>query len=197
MFPGYSPANTPHLTPALELDSAMIDFSISLEAKGLPTTVKSQQDVDVLMKAFEEHVKGLDFWQYYVLDVKAERESVKAALAANKTTKWDGVAHKTVVELAEIVKTSGKVVGLGVPQKRFGTRVEGQDAAGLVKAAFVDLQDHEALADAWVKIVDVINVPLYEVWQDDTRAAMDGIRNRMRYMRLEEHGPKLGPITKE
>ena len=55
----------------------------------------------------------------------------------------------------------------------------------------------DALADAWIKIVDVINVPLYEAWQDDTRAAIDNIRNRTRYMRLDEHGPKLGPITKQ
>ena len=73
---GYSPANTPHLTPALELDNAMIDFSVSLAANGLPTTVASAQDVDTLMSAFEAHLGKLDFWQYYVLDVKAERESL-------------------------------------------------------------------------------------------------------------------------
>lgn len=175
----------------------MINFSVSLEAKGLPTTVKSSQDIDVLMTAFEDYVKGLDFWQYYVLDVKAERESVKAALSQNKFTTWEGIANKTVVELAELAKSSGSVIGLGVPQARFGTHVKGEVAAGLVKAAFVELNDIDALADAWIKVVDVINVPLYEAWNDDTRAAMDGIRNRMKYMRLDEHGPKLGPITKE
>ncbi|KAF7796344.1 hypothetical protein EIP86_007521 [Pleurotus ostreatoroseus] len=194
---GYSPANTPHLTPALELDDAMIQFSVSLEAKGLPTTVKSSQDIDVLMSAFEDYVKGLDFWQYYVLDVKAERESVKAALSQNKFTTWEGIANKTVVELAELAKSSGSVIGLGIPQARFGTHVKGEVAAGLVKAAFVELSDIDALADAWIKVVDVINVPLYAAWNDDTRAAMDGIRNRMKYMRLDEHGPKLGPITKD
>ena len=193
---GYSPANTPHLTPALELDDAMIEFSTSLEANGLPTTVTSAQDVDVLMNAFEAHLQKLDFWQYYVLDAKAERESVTAALKANKGTTWAGIEHKTVVELSEIVRTSGKVVGLGVPQKRFGTHVKGEDAAGLVKAAFVDVKDVDALADAWVKVVDVLNVPLYEEWKNDTQAALDNIRNRLRYIRLEEHGPKLGPITK-
>ena len=194
---GYSPANTPHLTPALELDTAMIEFSASLEAKGLPTTVNSEKDIDVLMAAFEEHVKTLDFWQYYVLNVKSERESVKAALSQNTITEWEGVEQKTVVELAEILRTSGKVIGLGVPQKRFGTHVDGEVAAGLVKAAFVDLQDIDALADAWIRVVDVLNVPLYEAWQEDTRVAMENIRNRLRYIRLDEHGPKMGPITKE
>lgn len=194
---GFSPANAPHLTPALELDDAMIDFSASLEAKGLPTSIQSSQDIDVLMNAFEDYVKGLNFWQYYTLDAKAERESVKAALSNNNITPWDGIAHKTVVELAELAKSSGNVIGLGVPQKRFGTHVKGEVAAGLVKAAFVELDDIDALADAWVRVVDVINVPSYEEWTDDTRAAMGNIRNRMRYTRLDEHGPKLGPITKQ
>ena len=35
-----------------------------------------------------------------------------------------------------------------------------------------------------------------EEWKNDTQAALDNIRNRLRYIRLEEHGPKLGPITK-
>lgn len=175
----------------------MIEFSASLEARQLPTRITSSQDIDTLMTAFQDYVKTLNFWQYYVLDVKAERESVKAALSANKTHPWDGVAHKTVVELAELLRASGHVASIGTHEKRFGTRVEGSVAAGLVKAAFVDIQDTEALADAWVRVVDVLNVPLYEEWEDDTKAAMDGIKNRMKYTRLDEHGPKLGPITKE
>lgn len=149
------------------------------------------------MTAFQDHVKTLDFWQYYVLDVKAERESVKKALSAGDVKAWPDVANKTVVELAEIAKGAGSVIGYGVPQKRFGVRVEGSVAASLIKGAFVDLSDIEALADAWVRVVDVLNVPLYQAWEDDTRAAMDGIKNRMKYARLDEHGPKLGPITKE
>ncbi|KAI0704297.1 glycoside hydrolase family 13 protein [Cytidiella melzeri] len=194
---GYSPSNTPHLAPALELDTAMIEFSADLEAKGLPTRITSSQDVDIVITAFEDHVKSLNLWQYYVLSVQAERESVRAALEAHNLQPWDGVAHKSVVELADILRTSGVVQGIGTHEKRFGTRVEGHVAAGLVKAAFVDLQDIEALADAWVRVVDVLNVPLYQEWEDDTRAAMDGIKNRLRYARLDEHGPKLGPISKE
>lgn len=109
----------------------MIEFSASVEAKGLPTSVNSSQDIDVLMAAFEDHVESLDFWQFYVLDIKAERESVKAALLENKTTPFDGITHKSVVELAEIMRISGDVVGLGVPQKRFGTCVRGEVAAAL------------------------------------------------------------------
>ena len=176
----------------------MVEFSASLATKGLPTIITSEDDVNVLMTAFEEYVGSLNFWQYYVFDVKAERESVKAALAKGDVKPWTTeIAHKTVVELADLLRNSGQLLGWGVPTKRFATRVDGAIAASLVKSAFVDLQDVDALSDAWVRVVDVLNVPLYGIWKEDFKAAFDGIKNRMKYTRLDPHGPRLGPITKE
>ncbi|KAJ6518635.1 glycoside hydrolase family 13 protein [Mycena sanguinolenta] len=195
---GFSPANSPHLTPALELDSAIIQLSGELAAKGLPTTVNNQQDLDRLVSAFQDVVKGLNLWQYYVLDVAREKDSVKAALTSQKVVAWEGpsVAHKTVVEIAEIVRASGKIQGLGKFSSRFGVSVDPGVAAGLVTAAFVDISDVNSLAEAWVRIVDVINVPLYQEWEEDTKVAVDNVKNRLNYTRLDEHGPKLGEISK-
>ena len=84
---------------------------------------------------------------------------MKAALA--DAPAWDGpdVAGKTVVELAQIVRDGGKVLGLGRLGKRWGVHVDGPVAAGIVKAAFVSLGEGadelaEALASK-LKIVDV------------------------------------------
>ncbi|KAI0352373.1 glycoside hydrolase family 13 protein [Trametes cingulata] len=195
---GYSPANTPHLTPALELDTAMLEFSAGLQAAGLPTTITSEQDISKLVEAFDAYLKERSLWQYYVLDVIRERRAIKEALDKGDVVQWSGpdVAYKTVVELAEIIRDSGKIDGYKKLEKRFGTQVPGPVAAGFVKAAFVNLgDDSESLADAWVRVVDVLNVPLYEEWTDDTKAALDNIRNRLKYTRLDAHGPKLGPIT--
>ncbi|KIY70306.1 glycoside hydrolase family 133 protein [Cylindrobasidium torrendii FP15055 ss-10] len=195
---GFSPANTPHLTPALELDTAMIQFSGTLASKGLPTIVKSSSDVDKLLTAFEGVVRGLNLWQFYVLDTKREKDSVKTALSSNNVTPWSGtpVAGKSVVELADIVRSTGKISGYQALAGRFCTSVDGAVAAGLVKAAFVDVADIDALADAWIRVVDVLNVPLYAEWEDDTKAALEQIRGRVTYTRLDEHGPRLGEITK-
>jgi len=196
---GYSPVNSPHLTPALELDTAILEFSATLQKRGLPIKVSSAADVDTLMSALTEHLKSLDFWQYYVLDVKAERESAKAALSTNKVIPWDGpdVAGKTVVGLFEILRDSGKVIGYHGLAGRFSTKVDGSVAAGFVKAAFLDLRDVDALADAWIKVVDVLNVSLYEEWNEDTKVALDSIKNRLKYTRLDDHGPKLGLISEK
>ncbi|KAI1796664.1 glycoside hydrolase family 13 protein [Ganoderma leucocontextum] len=195
---GYSPSNTPHLTPALELDTALLEFSGELESRGLPTVVSSEEDITRIVEGLESYLKERNMWQYYVLDVKQERSTVKAALDNQDIVAWSGsdIANKTVVELAHIVRDSGLIEGHRKLEKRFGTHLPGPVAAGFVKAAFVNLGDNDAFAGAWIRIVDVLNVPLYEEWKEDTQVALDHVRNRVKYMRLEEHGPKLGPITR-
>lgn len=200
IYVGFSPANSPHLTPALELDTAMLELSASLAAKGLPTSISSAQDVEALVGAFRGVVTDLKLWQYYVLDVAREKESVKSALVSGKVTPWTGVdvARKSVVELAEILIAAGSVIGRGALGSRFGVRVDSAVAAGFVKAAFVDLgEDAEKLVEAWVRVVDVLNVPLYEEAEGDMKTAIESVKNRIEYTRLDAHGPKLGEITRK
>ncbi|KAH7885855.1 glycoside hydrolase family 13 protein [Phlebopus sp. FC_14] len=197
---GYSPSNTPHLAPALEIDTAILEFSSSLADRGLPTHVGSQQDLDLLMDAFSQHLKSKSTWQFYVLDVDTEKAALMSSLSSNVIIPWVGndVSGKSVVAIAEIVRSSGLVKGLGTLSGRFCAHVDGSVSAGLMKAAFTDLgSDAGTLAEAWARVVDVLNVPLYEEWEEDTRIALDNIRNRVKYTRLEEHGPKLGEISRE
>ncbi|KAG1741105.1 glucanotransferase domain of glycogen debranching enzyme-domain-containing protein [Suillus lakei] len=89
---GYSPVNTPHLTPGL---NSILEFSSSVALKGLPS-------------------QAHNMWQYYVLDVGREKEVVKDALESGKIVPWSGpdVTGKSIVAPAEIVKTSSVVAGL-------------------------------------------------------------------------------------
>jgi glycogen debranching enzyme len=197
---GYSPANTPHLTPALELDTTMIEFSASLASKGLPVHVKTQQDIDTLINAFEKDVRALNLWQYYVLDVTKEKASIKSALSSGSVTSWKGpdVKGKSVVEIAEIVRSSGLISGFGKLAARFGVRVDGSVAAGLVNAAFVNIvNDVEALTEAWGSVVDALNAPLYDEWEEDTKIALENAKNELMRTRLEEGGPKMGEISEK
>jgi glycogen debranching enzyme len=194
---GFSPLNTPHLAPALELDNAIMDFSATLASKGLPTRVSSQSDVDVLLGALTTKVRDeLKLWQYYVLDRAREKSGVFVVLSRDVPA-WTGpdVKGKSLIELAYTLKSTGKILGLGEFRERYGVRVEPEDAASLLRAAFTELEDPNALADAWERIVDVINVPLYEEWEDDTQVALDSVKSRVDYTRLADHGPKLGEIT--
>ncbi|KAI6024074.1 glycoside hydrolase family 13 protein [Pisolithus microcarpus] len=196
---GYSPSNTPHLNPALELDTAILEFSSSLSGKGLPTRVSCQQDIDTLMAAFADHLKTKQLWQYYVLNAEEEKGALIDAFLSNTIIPWTGedLAGKTVVELANIVRSARLIEGEGTLASRFVTHVDGGVSAGFIKAAFPKLgNDVDALAQAWARVVDVLNVPLYAEWEEDTKIALDNIKNRSKYTRLDDNGPKLGEITK-
>lgn len=147
------------------------------------------------MAGIRDELKSHNFWQYYVLDVKKEKEAVRSALA--DAPAWTGmsVARKPVTELAAIVRSSKYFDESKKFHGRYQVSVDPIFAASLIRAAFVDLQDVNALSDAWTRVVDVLNVPLYQEWEDDTEAALVQIRNRINYTRLEEHGPKWGEIT--
>ncbi|KAF8478259.1 glycoside hydrolase family 13 protein [Gautieria morchelliformis] len=196
---GFSPFNTPHLTPALELDNAIIDFSSSLASSGLPTNVLSQADLNTLLCALASKIKDeLQLWQYYVLDRAREKSGV-LAVPVREIPAWTGphVAGKSTAELADIMKSTGKIIGLGKFKGRFSVHVKPKDAASLVHTAFTELEDSESLAQAWASVVDAINAPLYEEWRVDTETALENIKNRVAYTRLADNGPKLGEITAE
>lgn len=200
---GFSPQNSPHLTPALELDDCIMAFSEHVAAKGLPTTVNSEADLTTLVTALSEEIKALKLWQYYVIDVQSEKDAVKACLAG-PITPWDGpdVANKSVVELALILKQAGKIQNLAAFSSRFCVTVDPAVGASLVSAAFLELKvagddNAEALSEAWGRVLDIVNVDLYKEWEEDTRVALDNVKNRLKYTRLDSHGPRLGPITKE
>ena len=120
-------------------------------------------------------------------------------LSSGDTPQWSGpdVAGKTIVELAHIFRESGKISGIGQFGGRFAVKADSKIAAALLKAAFAELNDPNALAEAWGRVVDVINVPLYEEANEDIKAALNGVRARIDYTRLDPHGPKLGEISAE
>ena len=45
------------------------------------------------------------------------------------------------------------------------------------------------------KILDVVNVPRYELWDEDHKAIVQNTRNRLKYTRMADDGPKMGEIT--
>ncbi|KAI6010692.1 glycoside hydrolase family 13 protein [Pisolithus orientalis] len=196
---GYSPSNTPHLTPALELDTAILEFSSSLSENDLPTHVSCQKDIDTLLNALSGYVETKQLWQYYVLNVEAEKAALTDAFLSNTTVPWTGedVAGRSVVELANILRSASLIQGEGTLASRFVACVDGGISAGFMKAALPTLaNDVNALGLAWTRVVDVLNVPLYAEWKEDTRVALDNIRNRLKYTRLDDDGPKLGEISK-
>ncbi|KAG8736398.1 hypothetical protein FRC12_017623, partial [Ceratobasidium sp. 428] len=191
---GFSPYNCPHLTPALELDNAIVEFSTDLAKRGLPTHINTAADIDTLMNALKEAIASLKLWEYYVLDGAREKKDVAAALTAGKVTPWTGehLGGRSVAEVADIVRAAGVLQGVGTFSDRYVIKTDPAVAAGIAKATFTDLPNAtpDALAEGWVRIIDVLNVNHYKEWEDDTKVAAENIYNRVKYTRLDDHGPK-------
>ena len=166
------------------MDTAIIEFTSLIEKKSHPTYVSTQQDIDTLIDALGEYVKSKRLWQFYVLDVEAEKDALTNAFSSNTAIPWTGedVSGKTEVQLAEIVRSSGVIQGLGTFASCYVAHVDGRISVGLIKAAYGDLvNDIATLAQAWARVVDVLNAPLYEEWEDDT---LSNIKGRLKYLHL-------------
>ena len=155
-------------------------------------------DVELLSDAFHAYIQQFNFWQYYVLDIKKEKEAVQVALSSGEIKPWEGpdITGKSAAELATIFRAyrNGEFLqGLSKYAKRFGVTVDGAVAAGFVIAA----RGEAELVNTWGEVVDALNLPLYKEWEEDVNIALVHIKNRLKYTHLEDHGPKLGEITRK
>ena len=196
---GYSPHNTPHLAPAVELENALLDLTRKLSSLGLPTKLESNADLDKLIPHIKSAIDGANLWQYYVFDVASSVKAVASSLDSKSAKAWEGasVQGKSIEELSRIVKSSkGMIQHYQAYSARFCTQVDPAAAAGLIQAAYPGDSPVD-LASKWGKVLDTVNVDLYSECNDDVQAAMDGVVGRLRYTRVEPHGPRLGEITEK
>ncbi|KAG8831109.1 hypothetical protein FRC18_007134 [Serendipita sp. 400] len=159
---------------------------------------RSQDDVDLLVSSLREYLNTRNLWQYYVLDVTGEKKAIGEALTSGKIPSWDGpdLCGKSDVEVAKLFRSEQKIDNLGALSSRFCASVKPGVAAAAMKSRHPD-SSTDALVESWGKILDIINVPLYEEWKEDTEVAFKNIVSRIKYTRLEENGPKLGPISSQ
>ncbi|KAA1468826.1 glycoside hydrolase family 13 protein [Dentipellis sp. KUC8613] len=195
---GFSPANTPHLLPALELDDAILEFSATLKSRGLPSFIRSIEDVDAVMRGLDECIKEKNLWQFYVLDVKREKEGLQKILPGGETKPWAGpsLKGKAPAEIADVIRAHDQgstIQGLGKFAKRYCPRVDPLVAAGIMQAAEVEGDPVEI----WGHIVDVINLPLYLEWEADLRIATEQIRNKVIQTHVDSHPAKPVEITRD
>ncbi|KAK9472217.1 glucanotransferase domain of glycogen debranching enzyme-domain-containing protein [Dipodascopsis tothii] len=189
---GYSVATAPHLRPAYELDSALLAFGRSLRTLGLPTTLESEADLTRVMDGIKVHVLGaLRLWEFYVVDVDAAVDAAVAALPAAEPAPL--AAGAGLEEVCEYVRSTG-----GAGLAAFGARHERTlDAAVLAAAARATVPDGDvaAVRAELVRVVDEINLAFYRDYDADSREILSQTTSRIRYTRLDAHGPRLGAVS--
>ncbi|KAF2090819.1 glycoside hydrolase family 133 protein [Saccharata proteae CBS 121410] len=213
---GYNLETAPWLESALVLDDALLKYSSDLLALGLPTTLNNTDDLLRIMDGIKTRViGGARLWEYYVVNVERDtKEIVKAWTEGEVTfpeTGFDNLGMKGMDEvktwplkkkadwLIERSLLGGDRLG-----ERYRRKMDPKKAAVLLSALFgkydsrtVDTADVRAAEGTIHRFLQEVNLQYYREWDADCAQIMEQLYNRIKYVRIDDHGPKLGPITKE
>ncbi|PGH10622.1 glycogen debranching enzyme [Helicocarpus griseus UAMH5409] len=210
---GYSVATAPWLESAVELDTALLAYSSQLKKLGLPVEFRAVEDLLAVMNGLRIHViDKIRLWEFYVVDVQGGVEgAVEAYVKGNIRIPKEGFGDHTVGGLEGIrgwslKEKAGFIRERGLRNKdkllgRYGRVVEPAIAAALLTALYGRYDEGSSdithIRDDLSKILDEVNLPLFLEFDKDVLEIFDQVFNRVKYLRLDAHGPKLGPITKE
>lgn len=169
----------------------------------MPTELKSTADLDKIMEVITREVlPSLKLYEYYVIDVKAQSEafveawgkaSASASIEGEKDLKSLGPKDLAETFAAQCLSADWNQLG-----PRFHTQVKQTEAVAFIGKLTGSQPGSDTLEKAvseLKRILDIVNVPRYEQYDQDLEAIVSNTRNRVKYTRIDEHGPKFGPIT--
>eukprot|EP01112_Ceratiomyxa_fruticulosa_P005846 TRINITY_DN16680_c0_g1_i1.p1 TRINITY_DN16680_c0_g1~~TRINITY_DN16680_c0_g1_i1.p1 ORF type:complete len:435 (-),score=71.17 TRINITY_DN16680_c0_g1_i1:156-1460(-) len=197
---GFNLQNSPHLKSAYDFDQAIIRFSDSLlnPVTGLGPLISTEKELEAILTRLKSEVlPELKLWEYYVIDVKSEvqrfaeifdsfevEQGVRIVLSESEVS--------VDAKVNAIEKSAITYTGDG---ERFQTRINLDFVLDLFYNTIDLKQTLEVLTKQYQKVLDIINLDLYKVYNEDIEAAMDNIFNTEKYSRIADYGLKLGPIT--
>ena len=209
---GYNIQTAPWLQSALELDDALLAYSDELEELGLPTDIKTEEQLSRVVEGIKVHViKKLRLWEYFACDVTSNATAAVGAWTKGNTRMPDGgfdgslgggvgaVKGWSLFQKADFFKNKGMLNGLRIDD-RWSRKIDPAVASSMLTALhgrYQDGQDTKEAKETMVEILNELNLPFYREYDADAAAILDQVKGRIRYIRLEEGGPKEGPITKE
>ena len=209
---GYNIETAPWLESALELDSALLQFGEELQNYGLPTTLQSTSDLDKLIAGVKDHIiRPLKLWEYYIADVKSNAENaVREWSDAKRMLPKSGLTDPDVDGLEGVKSWSTKQKAQFILEKGFagadglGPRYYRHVVPVIASALLSNLHgryeagqsDRNAALLTMTDIVNEINAGFYRDYDSDVAIIQQQLHDRIRYLRLDGDGPKIGPISK-
>ena len=213
---GYNVSTAPWLKSALELDTKLLEFGSELAILGLPTTLKSVDDLLKIMDGIKEHVIAkLRLWEYYVIAVDRDADAIVEAWVESKITFPEGgfggsgfgglesIKNARPADKAKFLREKG-MLNTDRLGERYRRRVDPAIGAALITAIYGRFEGDDsnsasrgAARISLVHILDELNLPFYKEYDGDVAEILEQVFNRTKYVRLDDNGPKLGPIDEK
>ncbi|KAI0898190.1 glycoside hydrolase family 13 protein [Annulohypoxylon nitens] len=205
---GYNLNTAPWLESAYVLDTQLLVFGSRLEKLGYPKELESTDDLIKVMDGIKKHVIAeIRLWEYYTLDVERDVEAGIESWAVGQvhipqgsdSSVLDKLKVSSVEDQAMYLVKNG-LVGNDRLGERFRRSINPKVLAGLIATLFGKYRgeaDEAAIRSKLTQILDVVNVPFYGEYDKEIGDILQQLFNRIKYVRLDEHGPKLGPIDQE
>ena len=209
---GYNCLTAPWLESALEVDDALIEYSRNLKSLGLPTDLQNGEDLNRAVGGIKEHViDKIRLWEYFVCDVKADTQAVVEAWKRGAVKVPFGGFEKAIGggldtlkswslhQKAAFLHDKGMLNGLRI-DGRYSRKVNPGIGAAILTALYgryeggVDIKGAE---DQMTAILNELNEPFYQEFNDDSATIIEQTKGRLQYTRLDSNGPRLGPITEK
>lgn len=196
----YNVENSGHLKPALLLDEAMQKFSTDVvngvyESRGLGRSVRSEEDLSKMCQILEGDIfPSLKLWEFYVIDVENAIQEFEAAVEA--TERHDG----TTLYLGSEADCLKKEALSRETWSRGSLKIDVAWAIKLFAPSAMRRIDytrlHQKIAE-YRNVLNQLNLPFYEKLNDDIKAALSNVANRVRYERMAGDGPHLNDLPAE
>ncbi|KAI4209235.1 MAG: hypothetical protein LQ351_007814 [Letrouitia transgressa] len=199
---GYNIETAPYLEVALELDNALLQYGTDLAKYGLPTELKSMDDLQLIIDGMEPYCLDLvNIWEFYVVKVGRDAQAAVDAWISGRSEFHGPVQGANSWSLKEKVDFLREKALLGADDLagRFDRRIDTQVAATLLTSLCGqgNPANRATALETITQLLNTLNVPFYCEYNADLAVIKQQVKDRVRYLRLDNDGPKLGPINKE
>jgi glycogen debranching enzyme len=173
-----------------------MEFSKSLV--GSQRILKSLDDLDSALQQFDQkYFQPLKLYEYLVLDVEKSMDVFFSAWEARKTREIPpsllDLRFKSRADAVDLIEA--RIVCDLKTFKRFSKVVNVEEAVVVMAALWIDgTLDGEGQRNDFKRILNDINLKYYKEYDSDKATIFTELRNRAKFLRLDEHGPRLGPI---
>ncbi|KAI4166642.1 MAG: hypothetical protein LQ343_007878 [Gyalolechia ehrenbergii] len=199
---GYNLETAPWLEAALELDNALLQYGTDLAKYGLPTELKSADDLQRVMDGMKPHCLDLvNVWEFYVVKVTRDAQAAVDAWMSGITSadsQVDGATDWSLGQRVDFLR-SNALIGGDELAGRFHRRIDPYVAAALLTSIYGhgNPDRQQTARKAMMQWLNTLNVPYYQEYDADVSVIKQQVMDRVRYLRLDGNGPKLGPINKQ